>query len=298
MVKKGSFFARIADRFRSGSGLRVDEGRSAPGAQPARTTVTAVNRVEPRAGSSELAGASPPSASLPSTGMPGDVKSTRRLNEREEAMVAVSGHFQELAALLRGVHNRLDTQLGRIADATGAMHQLPALSQQQLETLHGLAEQLERQNQLGEQIARSVQVLPEMTQKVEQALQRAAQSDERTAATIVEFRATMDRVHASMSRMVGHTEQQAESTRQLAAQREDSLRSLTSGLEAAQKESVRELRETADQGLASLRRSHEDQSTRMQRLVKEHAGWNKALFAVLGVVALGVVALVIVQLTR
>jgi hypothetical protein len=298
MVKKGSFFARIADRFRSGSGVRVDEGRSAPGAQPARATVTAVNRVESRAGSSDLSGAALPSTALPSTGAPADVKSTRKLSEREEAMVAVGGHFQELATLLRGVHSRLDTQLGRIADASGAMQQLPALSQQQLEMLHGLAEQLERQNHLGEQIARSVQVLPEMTQKVEQALQRAAQSDERTAATIVEFRATMDRVHASMSRMVGHSEQQAESTRQLAAQREDSLRSLTSGLEAAQKESVRELREAADQGLASLRRSHEDQSTRMQRLVKEHAGWNKALFAVLGVVALGLVALVVAQLTR
>jgi chromosome segregation ATPase len=293
MVKKGSFFARIADRFRSGSGVRVDEGRNVPGAQPARATVTPVNRVEPRAGSSDL-----PAAGLPSTGLAGDVKSTRKLSEREEAMVAVSGHFQELATLLRGVHSRLDTQLGRIADATGAMQQLPALSQQQLEMLHGLAEQLERQNHLGEQIARSVQVLPEMTQKVEQALQRAAQTDERTAATIAEFRSTMDRVHASMSRMVGHSEQQAESTRQLAAQREDSLRSLTSGLEAAQKESVRELREAADQGLASLRRSHEDQSTRMQRLVKEHAGWNKALFAVLGAVAIGVIALVIVQLTR
>jgi phosphoribosylaminoimidazole-succinocarboxamide synthase len=59
------------------------------------------------------------------------------------------------------------------------MQQLPPLSTEQLTLLRAMETQLVRQNELGQQIAGTLQVLPPLLQNVEAALQRAAQSDER-----------------------------------------------------------------------------------------------------------------------
>jgi hypothetical protein len=61
---------------------------------------------------------------------------------------------------------------------------------------------------------------------------------------------------------------------------------------------VHELRTAADESMQALRRSHEDQSNRLQRVVQEHAGWNKAVLVVLLVVALGMLATIAVLLLR
>ncbi len=286
MVKKGSIFSRLAERWRSGSGVRVEDGQQDPQSrvEPAR-----VSRVDPRAVRSEA----------PSTQFaPGDVRSTRKLSEREDAMVALGSHFQELATLLRGVHTRMDSQLGRLVETATSLQQLPALSNQQLDLLRGMADKMERQNVLGEQIARTLHGLPTLLTSVEAALQRAATNDERTSATMREFQSTMDRIHASMGKMVDSSEQQAKATQHLVAQREDSLQKIATGIEQAQRDAVTELRSAADEGMQSLRRSHEDQSNRLQRVVEAHAGWNKAVLVGLGVVALGMLTTIVVLLLK
>ena len=59
-----------------------------------------------------------------------------------------------------------------------------------------------------------------------------------------------------------------------------------------------ELRSAADEGMQSLRRSHEDQSNRLQRVVEAHAGWNKAVLVGLGIVALGMLTTIVVLLLK
>lgn len=281
MVKKGSIFSRIAERWRHGSGVKVEAaGEVSRGEQrQGEAARAAVSRLESRSG-----------RDLPATGGPSELRSTRKLSEREDAMVALGSHFQELSALLRGAHSRMDGQLGRLVETSSSLQQMPALANQQLDVLRGMAVQLEKQNILGEQMARTLHGLPQLLQSVETALQRAQQSDERTSATMREFQSTMDRIHASMGRMVDSSEQQARATQSLVSQREESLQQIASGLEQSQRDAVQELRAAADDGMQTLRRSHEDQSNRLQRVVQEHAGWNKAVLVLLGVVALGMIA--------
>jgi len=317
MVKQGSFFQRLKDRFGSGSGVRV-EGKSAtspqasasrplPGAARPTTnpsTNTAhgtgpsaapkpvpIPRVEPER-------MPPPLRDLATDFAAAEARTTRKLSDREEAMLALGTHFQELNALLRGSQARTDDQLNQIVAATGALTALPALGQQQLETLRALSTQMERQNSLGEQLATTMTKLPNLMQSVEAALARAAATDERTAATVREFQSTMDRIHLAMGQMVQHGEQHVQTAQQLANKRDDELKNLAVGIEQAQQRAVDELARSNEASLQSLRRTHEDQSNRLQRVVQEHAGWNRAVLVGIGVLVLGIGALIVLQIVK
>ncbi len=310
MVKQGSFFQRLKERFGSGSGVRVDSrgNEVRPGSAPnaaagkpaARTDKPAPARVEPERA---------PVRDLATEFAPAEVRSGRKLSEREEAMLALGTHFQELTSLLRGSQARVDDQLTRIVDATGSLAALPALGQQQLDTLRALSAQMERQNALGEQMATTLTKLPNLLQNVEQALARAAQTDERTSATVREFQTTMDRIHASMGQMVNHSEQHVKTAQSLAERRDEELKNLAGTISQSQQRAVDELQRTTgktlqslqqthEDGLTSLRRTHEDQSNRLQRVVQEHAGWNRAVLVGIGFVVLGIGALIVLQLFR
>ena len=309
MVKKASFLQRLRDRWGSGSGVRVSpaearqqqdlrsgdsrsgdsrssDSRSGNGAArgPAQTS-----RVEPeRAGTREV-----------NTGFaPVEPRSSRKLSEREEAMMALGTHFQELTALVRGSHARTDEQMQKLVAATEALTSLPGAANQQVELLRTMGAQLERQNALGEQVATTLRTLPTLLQNVEAALARAAQTDERTSATVREFHATMDRIHSSMQKMVEHSGEQAKAATQLAARREGEFQELAAGIERAQQAAASELQRATDDSLASLRRTHEDQSNRLQRVVQEHAGWNRAVLVGIGLVVLGIGALLVLQLVK
>ena len=210
----------------------------------------------------------------------------------------MGNHFQELTSALRSMHSRMDSQLGRIVDSTSTLQQLPGLSNQQLELLRSMGTQLEKQNELGEQIATTLQSLPPLLQSVELALERAAQSDERTVATIREFQTTMDRVQSSMGAMVSHSESQAKAAQALVDRREDGLLELKAGIEETQRGTAKELRATTEEAMHSLRRSSEDQSNRLARVIEEHAGWNKAVLVGLGIAVLGTLATIVVLLLK
>lgn len=311
MVKQGSFFQRLKERFGSGSGVRVEAGggqapagKSAAGkatstsVPPPAVRPTPVQRVEPERAARELASEAP-----------AEVRSSRKMNDREEAMAALGTHFQELTTLLRGSQARVDDQLSKIVAATGALVQLPTLGQQQLDTLRALSTQMERQNVLGEQLATTMARLPNLLENVETALARAAATDERTSETVREFQATMDRIHSAMGQMVQHGEQHVRTAQQLAEKRDGELKELATGIASSQRAAVGELKDAAasgmktlershDEALASLRRTHEDQSNRLQQVVREHAGWNRAVLAGIGLVVLGIGALIALQLFK
>lgn len=298
MVNKGTFFQRLKERWGSGSGVRVESrSSSSSGAPRPRTdkpngadrSSGAVPRVEPERTEAR---------DVSSRFAPADARSQRKLSEREEALLALGTHFQELTTMLRGSHARVDDQLSKIVAATSGLGALPGLSQQQLEVLNKLSSQMEQQNTLGEQVATTMTRLPSLLQNVEAALQRAAATDERTATTVREFQATMDRIHGAMGQMVEHSKQQVAATQKLAEHRDESLQQVASGIEAAQQRATAELQRATDEGLQSLRRSHEDQSNRLQRVVEEHNGWNRAVLAGIGLVVLGIGALIVLQLLR
>ncbi|MCA8974954.1 MAG: hypothetical protein KDC98_09540 [Planctomycetes bacterium] len=324
MVNKGSFFQRLKDRWGSSSRVRVDNPAAARGG------------VVPPVGKRPLPGNAPggstPNASAPgaapggaaanggnggnggakkpvdvervepireiATGAPAERRSTRKLSDREEAMVALGSHFQELTTLLRGSQAKTDGQLEQLVQATGALTSLPAIGQQQLDTLRALSVHMEKQSALGEQMAATVTKLPQMLANVEQALARAAATDERTAATVKEFHSTMERIHASMNKMVERGDQQVEATRQLATRSDDALLDIAQGIEASQQQALGKLQQTTDESLASLRRTHEDQSNRLQRVVEDHASWNRAVLVGIGLVVVGIGALIALQLLR
>jgi len=293
MVNKGTFFQRLKDRFGSGSAVKIERpnGSARPGERPAATA----QRVEtPQRGESVRAGRD----LATHTPEPIEAKSTRKLSEREEALLAVGSHFSELSTMLRGSHARMDDQLGKLVAAAGALTTLPALSQQQLDMLRALSTHMEKQNAVGEQVAATMSKLPSLLQNVEGALARAAATDERTAATVREFQSTMDRIHSSMGKMVEHSEMQAKASQQLADRRDDGLKAVASGLEQSQQQAVRELKRTSDDGLQALQRTQEDQSNRLQRILMEHAGWNRAVLIGIGLVVLCIGTVAVLQLLK
>lgn len=286
MVNKGSFLQRLKERWGSGSGVRVDRTEASLAA--AGVGDAAVRRLDE--------GSRPAANPVATTPLPPvDARSQRKMSDREEALMALNTHFQELTSMLRGSHARMDDQLSKLVAATGA---LPALQQQQLEMLRAVSTQMEKQNALGEQMATTLTKLPSLLENVEGALARAAATDERTASTVREFQSTMERIHGAMGQMVQHSEQQAKASVQLAERRDESLRDLASGIELSQQRAVHELRRTTDEGLESLRRSSEDQSNRLQQVVQQHAGWNRAVLVGIGVVVLGIGAILVMQLVK
>ncbi len=291
MVKQGSFFQRLKERWSSGSGVRVERGGAPPNGKgkPGERPATPVQRVDPERAPNT-------SRELAADFAAVDTRSSRKVSDREEAMLALGSHFQELTALLRGSQSRVDDQLTKLVGATSALTQLPTLSLQQLDALRTLSVQMERQNSLGEQMASTMTKLPNLLQNVETALARAAATDERTAATVREFQTTMDRIHTSMGQMVQHGEQHVRTAQNLAERRDQELKGLADGIQESQQRVATELQRTTDQGLATLQRSHEDQSNRLQRVVQEHAGWNRAVLVGIGLVVIGIGALIVMQL--
>ena len=318
MVNKGTFFQRLKDRWGSGSGVRVEKPASGNGSSGSSTSgkpagnaagglagkpLATASRIEPervqpssssRIDSSGMDG-NGSSRAVSSTFQPAEVRSTRKMSDREEAMLAVGQHFQELTALMRGTQAANDEKLQKIVDATSS---IPVLGQQQLETLKVLSQQMEKQNELGVQLSATMTRLPNLLENVEKALDRAAKTDERTAATVLEFQSTMDRIHSSMDKMVAHSGDQAKAAQQLAERRNDELKGLATDMAKAQAGAVDELKRTTDEGLQQLRRTHEDQSNRLQKVVQEHAGWNRAVLVGIGLVVLGIGAVIVLQLMK
>ena len=268
MVKKASFLGRLADRFRTGS-VRVEDAQfDGDGSE--------VARVEP----------------LPMA--ESATRPVRKLSEREEALLALNENFSELTTTLRAMHAGMDSQLSKLVDNSSAMQQLPALSKEQLELLRTMETQLARQNELGAQIAGTLQVLPPLLQNVESALQRAAQSDERAMLAMREFQHTMDRVQNAMGEMVRHSETQAQATQELAARRDEHLGELKASIEGVQREAAESMRSSTQSAMQSLRESNEDQSTRLQRSIESNTAWNKAVMTSFFVVVLGAIATAVV----
>jgi predicted nucleic acid-binding Zn-ribbon protein len=249
MVKQGSFFQRLKDRWGSGSGVRIDgpagDAAAAPDGKGHDAPAAPINRVASLSRPARVEPERAPARELVSEAVPIETRSSRKVSDREEAMLALGGHFQELTALLRGSQARTDDQLGKLVSATSA---LPAIGQQQLDMLRALSTQLERQNVLGEQVAATMTRLPNLLQNVEQALARAAATDERTAATVREFQTTMDRIHGAMGQMVQHSEQQAKATQALAGNRDEQMRGLATGLEQAQQRAAAEVVGAKEEG--------------------------------------------------
>ena len=276
MVNKGTFFQRLKDRWGSGSGVRID--------QP---TESAGSAAEQRAGALGSQGASKPGASRVEEGrqvspsfQPADARSSRKVSEREEALLAFGQHFKELTQLMRGAQAASDEKLQKIVDATTSM---PGLGQRQLDVLNALSAQVDKQTQLGVKVSETMMRLPSLLENVEKALDRAAKTDERTAATVREFQSTMDRIHASMGEMVSTSKSQADAAKQMSERRSEELS---------------ELKQANEESLQSLRRTHEDQSNRLQRVVQEHANWNKAVLVGVGLLVLGVGAMIVLQLVN
>jgi hypothetical protein len=294
MVNKGSFFQRLKGRWGSGSGVRIENPNSTSSssaqAQPSAASASRVESelIKPRSGNGN-------GRSVSSTFQPAEARSSRKMSDREEAMHAVGHHFQELTALMRGSQAASDEKLQKIVDATSSM---PVLGQQQLETLQSLSQHMAKQNELGEKLSTTMTRLPNLLESVEKALDRAAKTDERTASTVIQFQSTMDRIHMSMDKIVEHSGDQAKATQALASRRSEELKGLASDIAKAQDGAVDELKRTTDKGLQQLRRTHEDQSNRLQKVVEEHAGWNRAVLVGIGLVVLGIGAVIVLQLMK
>lgn len=300
MVNKGSFLQRLKGRWGNGSGVRFDEATSIAGSERSGAGASAIDARpgEPvqgervtDAGSATPAGGS--KGAVSSAFQPAETRSSRKMSDREEAMMVVGQHFQELSQLLRGAQAASDDKLQKIVEATSS---IPALGQQQLEALSALSTQMSHQNDMGVQLSATITRIPALLENVERALDRAAKTDERTAATVIEFQSTMDRIHSSMDRMVSNSNQQAEVAKQLAERSQQNFESIAANVTSAQQSAVDELKRTNEASLRQLRRTHEDQSNRLQRVVQESTSWNRAVLVGIGLVVLGVGAGIVLQL--
>ncbi len=246
MVKKSSFLEKLVGRLRAGTTVRVsadEEGKE--GVEGSREVIDA----------QAMAAESTPEAAH-----------RRKLNPREDVVLAMNESFGELSSLLRGVQVRMEDQGGRLADMGAHVQKLPLTAEQELEAVRDLAKQIEEQNQLSKSMLEAYADLPQVMLGVKEALQRAAASDERTARTIEDFRSSMGHVQGSMREMVQSSKEQSQSAAALAKSQENS---------------VRQLESTTQEGLKALRWAQEDQANRMIKLVGESSKWSRAVLVML-----------------
>ena len=279
MVKKSSLLEKLRSRWKPASGISV--GRGSNGDTPVRE---GVNRVE--------------AAALPAERVPEPV-SGRKLSAKDDAVMAIGEGFKELASLMRGLQVRLEDQGGHVAGIDQHIVQLPALGQAQLDMLRAVAAQLEKQTTVSDAMLRTFGDLPRTLQGVQQALDRAAATDVRTAETLDEFRGTMDRISGAIGDMVDHSKIHAEAAWKLSrastetaervvekvaqAQNEETaaVRSLLGDVGKTQREAITKLQTATEASLMSMRRSQEDQSAKLGKLVQESGKWNRAVVVLL-----------------
>lgn len=208
--------------------------------------------------------------------------SSRKLSNKEEALMAMGEGFKELSNMMRGVQVRLEDQDGRMADVVEN-------TRGQLEVLKGLSGNLE--------------LLPETMRELKKALERASATDDRTSKTLDEFKGHMDKIQGSMDKMVESARVQAQASRSLTDKREEQERAQTSAMRAmvkdlgsSQTKAVEHLEEATSKQLASLRNAHEDQSSRLLKLMSASGRWNRAMLVVMILLLGGLATLFALQI--
>jgi chromosome segregation ATPase len=279
VVKKATLFERLFHPFRSGSGVRVEDG----------------------------AGQRLPSAAAPVERVEG-----KKLTPREDAVSALSEGFAELGGILRGVQVRLEGEGAHVAAIEQHLQALPANAAAQLGLLEKIA------GSLGD-LPRVVAQIEGSLQGMQQALERATAADQRTSKTIEEFRAAMDRVQDTMHEFVDSSRVQAQSsTRQAdasqqlvttlkeerrneSAQMQKAFSSLAEGVDGigkAQADANRALQQATQQSIEQLRAAQEDQATRLSRLVEQNGKWSRAVLVTLAGAAVVLACILGVLLAR
>ncbi len=263
MVKKSSLLNKLWARWRSPSGMRVDQSErtSSPASRPAARrpeTATTKPTVQPSA---------PPPAIEPmdavAVPMP-ERASSRKMSSKEEALVTMEGGLKDLANLMRGVQVRMDAEGTKVAEMAGDISMLPALGQAQLDVLRALAEQIEKQGRASAQMMTVLGDLPGAMSGLRSTLDRLVATDERSAATLDEFRATMGNIQASMQEMVGHSKKQADHTEQLLKSQDDRAERLAESLANV----ARHERDKTDKLAATLEQNVKGQREQTEKLAQ------------------------------
>jgi methyl-accepting chemotaxis protein len=239
VVKKSGFLNKIVGRFRSGSVLVDDRNSSA----------SERSKVATRA--------------MPQQTIPG---SKRKLSAKEKAQLTMTGNFQELSTLLRGVESHLDGNATKFDQLNENVSKLPAVAREQVEMLRALVSGFDKQNVMNGKMVDTLAELPAVMKGVQDSLHRAAVTDERTSSTLDEFRGTMDRIQGSMGEMVATSHEQADAAKVIAEDHRDGVQAV---------ETV-----TRD-GLEALRMAQEDQANRMAKIASEAGRGNRVVVVLL-----------------
>lgn len=296
MVKKSSFLEKLKSRLRH-SDLDIDIAGVDAATRSGGTRVNGPEGVTGRVPSPERARIDP----VPAVREP-EAVTGRKMSQREEATVAIQDGFRELTSLLRGMQNRVEDQGERFSQAADGLAKMPVLQEAQLELLRQLADRMERQNRTNEVVAQSLGDLPQVLGHVREALDRAAATDERTAHTLADFRANMDRIQGSMEQMVDHSRQHASAAGELVKGRTEEVRDLADSISSQQqaltREAVARLEATQRESVRSLRDAQADQSTRIGKMLEEGTKTGRAVLILLGLTFLGLVTIAFLLASR
>ena len=218
----------------------------------------------------------------------------RKLSDREVGLVAVQEGFADLANLMRGLQTRMEVQGERMASVSENLGVLPTLGNAQLDTLREISERLKALDQV-----------PESLTEMRAALDRASAMDERTTATLDEFKSNMERIQGAMNQMVDRATTQARDTASLAKAQREHIDGFTRTLEeqrAEQDTAVRTMVNrvgdaTAD-GMQSLREAQADQSTRLGKLIEDGTRTNRGILVLLVGTLIGLIVLTAILIAR
>ncbi len=264
MVKKSSIFEKLKHRWKANAGVavgRADGGDRVAGEVPAS-----------RLG--EVGGGM--SASAPAERVPG-----RKLSAKEEAVMAMGEGFRELSSLVRGVQTRMEDQGQRASRMAEEIASLPALGRSQLDLLKRMAEHLEKQNKVGDQLLGTMKGVPQALQGIEKALKDAAATEQRTAQTLGDFRSTMDRIQGSMSQMTASAKTQADAASQLVRDQQGGQQKLVDSLSDSQREGIDRLESLTTKKLDAMRKAQDEQAARLSQLVSSTGRWSQVLVVLL-----------------
>lgn len=272
MVKKSSLLEKLRSRW-SSSPVKVMSGAADEAIGSSRVDAVSESALQTEGASSRLSG--------------------RKLSKQEEGLLAVNEGFRELAGLMRSMESKIEGQ--------GDLSRLPAINDAQVDLLRQMNEQMEQQNKNTALLVTSLAEMPNIMGELRESLDRATTIDERTSATLDQFRGSMERIHKSMGSMVDNSGQQAEAAASLLKAQSQHLDGFAQemGKErdkqvAAVEGIIGSLEAATDEGMRSLRAAQADQSTRLGMLIQEGTRASRGILILLGLSLIGLVVLTVV----
>lgn len=207
----------------------------------------------------------------------GEAQLALRKAKREEVMQALTDGFKDLAALLRGIQDRMEEQGKRTGDLGEKVADLPALAKAQVEFMTAIRDTLVQQKEKTAELLERLGNLPEALEGIHRALEKQVAAEERSERTLAEFRASMNRIHASIG--------------ELSKESAAAVREATTSLERTHERTTKVFEKTQAQAYTAFEKAQRAHLAQLKTMMERTARMNRTIVVLLVIVFSGLAAL-------